>query len=234
MGGGGGAEMDVARTAVRSAAAGSDFPGGGGAGVAAVMKLAPNMDVEALQSMAANWTSKAKEMSNEALSSLQSSAWDPLGAPVVGASGPIARAVGQVYHSSLAFRKEAQSEANNTVKTFEKRLATYEGLSAKAKDSITKSEAHWTTCKEKAGNVKSTKDALSATSQAVRALLESQAKIEEAREAAAKARAEAAEMEKENFTAGINKRREEVEAKFKEEEQKLMNEYKRDETQGFV
>ena len=39
--------MDVARTAVRGAA--GSYPGGGGAGVAAVMKLAPNVDVEALQ-----------------------------------------------------------------------------------------------------------------------------------------------------------------------------------------
>ena len=37
--------MDVARTAVRS----GNYPGGGGAGVAAVMKLAPHVDVEALQ-----------------------------------------------------------------------------------------------------------------------------------------------------------------------------------------
>ena len=43
--------------------------------------------------------------------SLQSSSWDPLGAPVVGASGPIARAAGNVYHSSLAFRKEVQVAA---------------------------------------------------------------------------------------------------------------------------
>ena len=40
--------------------------------------------------------------------SLQSSSWDPLGAPVVGTSGPIARAAGHVYHSSLAFRKDVQ------------------------------------------------------------------------------------------------------------------------------
>ena len=226
--------MDVARTAVRSAAAGSDFPGGGGAGVAAVMKLAPNVDVEALQSMAASWTSKAKEMSNDALSSLQSSNWDPLGAPVVGASGPIARAVGQVYHSNLAFRKEVQGEASNTVKTFEKRLATYDGLSAKTKDSLTKSEAHCSACAEKAGNLKRTKEELGATSQAVRALVEVQDKMEQEREAAAKTRAEAAEKEKENFIAGINKRREEAETRFKEEEQKLMNTYKKDETQGFV
>jgi hypothetical protein len=45
--------------------------------------------------------------------SLQSSSWDPLGAPVVGASGPIARAAGNVYHSSLAFRKEVQVRAHN-------------------------------------------------------------------------------------------------------------------------
>ena len=40
-----GAAMDVARTAVRS----GNYPGGGSAGVAAVMKLAPHVDVEALQ-----------------------------------------------------------------------------------------------------------------------------------------------------------------------------------------
>jgi len=34
---------------MRSAATGSEYNGGGGAGVAAVMKLAPNVDVEALQ-----------------------------------------------------------------------------------------------------------------------------------------------------------------------------------------
>jgi hypothetical protein len=41
--------MDVARSAVRSAATGSYNPESGGAGVAAVMKLAPNVDVEKLQ-----------------------------------------------------------------------------------------------------------------------------------------------------------------------------------------
>ena len=41
------AQMDVARTAVRGASGG--YPGGSSSSVAAVMKLAPNVDVEALQ-----------------------------------------------------------------------------------------------------------------------------------------------------------------------------------------
>ena len=41
-------EMDVARTAVRGGGS-SGYPGGSGTGVAAVMKLAPTVDVEALQ-----------------------------------------------------------------------------------------------------------------------------------------------------------------------------------------
>jgi len=224
--------MDVARTAVRGAA--GSYPGGGGAGVAAVMKLAPNVDVEALQSMAANWTSKAKEMSNDALSSLQSSSWDPLGAPVVGTSGPIARAAGNVYHSSLAFRKEVQGESNNVVKTFEKRLTSYEASSVKAKDALSTAQEHYSVCKEKASNVKAANDSLRATCKSVQTMLEEQAKIEETREAAAKARAEIAEKEKEQFVAGINKRREEIETKFKEEEQALLTNYKKEDTQGFV
>jgi len=37
----------------------------------------------------------------------------------------------QVYQTSLAFRKELQAEQSSVVKTFEKRLATYEALSDK-------------------------------------------------------------------------------------------------------
>ena len=275
--------MDVARNAVRSAATGSYNPeGGGGAGVTAMMKLAPEVDVQAIkvlhavswlrvalaaaleglhqsvapgrlpcfpfppdislatshacaaQSMAANLTSKAKEMSTEAVTAWQSSSWDPLGPPVVGASGPVVRAVGNVYHSSLAFRKELQAEANGMVKTFEKRLATFEAQGEKAKDSLASADTHHTVCQEKTSNVKALNDSLQATSKAVQTLLEAQSKIEGEREAAAQAREADAEKEKENFVAGINKRREEIEENFKEAEQKLVLQYKKDETQGFV
>ena len=64
--------------------------------------------------------------------------------------------------------------------------------------------------------------------------MESQNKIEEAREAAATTRAQAAEKEKENFVAGINKRREEIESKFKEQEHALLSQYKKEDTQAFV
>ena len=37
----------------------------------------------------------------------------------------------QVYQTSLAFRKELQAEQSSVVKTFEKRIATYEALSDK-------------------------------------------------------------------------------------------------------
>eukprot|EP00960_Hanusia_phi_P007327 208494-Hanusia_phi.AAC.2 len=35
-----------------------------------------------------------------------SSNWDPLGPPVVGASGPVARAASQVYEATFTFHKE--------------------------------------------------------------------------------------------------------------------------------
>mmetsp|Transcript_8220 Transcript_8220/g.7203 ORF Transcript_8220/g.7203 Transcript_8220/m.7203 type:complete len:135 (-) Transcript_8220:262-666(-) len=134
----------------------------------------------------------------------------------------------------MAFRKELESESNNTVRTFEKRLTNYEAHTVKARHSLSKAEEHCTACKEKANNVKDSNDTLRASSKSVQTLLESLGKIEEAREESAKTRAAAAEKEKENFVAEINRRREIIETKFKESEQQLMVQYKKADTQGFV
>ena len=60
--------MDVARTALRSAAAMESIPGSNGGAAAAISKLAPDVDVQELQRIGAQWTSKIAEVTKESFS----------------------------------------------------------------------------------------------------------------------------------------------------------------------
>ena len=82
--------MDVARNAVRSAATGSYNPeGGGGAGVTAMMKLAPEVDVQAIKVLhAVSWLRVA------------------LAAALESCSNRLRQAVSRASHSHPTFRSQ--------------------------------------------------------------------------------------------------------------------------------
>eukprot|EP00287_Rhodomonas_sp_CCMP768_P009127 CAMPEP_0196722224 /NCGR_PEP_ID=MMETSP1091-20130531/4623_1 /TAXON_ID=302021 /ORGANISM="Rhodomonas sp., Strain CCMP768" /LENGTH=239 /DNA_ID=CAMNT_0042063865 /DNA_START=3 /DNA_END=722 /DNA_ORIENTATION=+ len=239
--------MDVARTAVRSAATG-EKPAAQSASAKLSEMLAsqaPNVNVSGLQKMGAealfkvteatkDITKDIGEATRDGFSNLVGGAWDPLGPPVVGASGPLARDISNVFDATLENRKQMGANISGFVKVVEAKTPNLEGKMKTAGEGVNQSRQAHDECKAKAENISAATDAVRSLCKRVQEKLQCETTCKEKRDAATQERRSKVEEIKREHAAETNAKREKMEADFKQKEEALAQKYSSAETEGFV
>lgn len=239
--------MDMARTALRSAAEGKQAPGSGAAAKLSEMlaSKAPSVNVSGLQKIGADALFKVSEVTRDlgrdigdvtrdGFSNLVGGSWDPLGPPVVGASGPIARDISTIYESTLENRKQMGSNITNFQRIVEAKTPTMEGRLKGGSDRVSQCRKLREECQGQTQHITSATEAVRGLCKSVQEKLQCETTTAATRDKALEERAAKVEGIKKEHGEETNKRREKMEEEFKEREAQLSSKYSSDETEGFV